>query len=76
MLSGHRPQGALRAEAIVVGASRSPNMAHQPHWPEVLAGAVTTATIESDHYALLQHPQVNEVAALLVKARRVAEPAL
>jgi amino acid adenylation domain-containing protein len=68
MLSGHRPQGSLKAETLVIGAVRSPNAAHQPHWHEVLAGEVGEASLDCDHYTLLQHPHVRDVAEVVVPA--------
>jgi amino acid adenylation domain-containing protein len=74
ILGGHRPAGSVQAHSLVIGAGRSVNSVHQPHWPEVLAGDHKAVSLETDHYALLQHPHVSEVAALLLEVAAAAEP--
>ncbi|MEO9237576.1 MAG: hypothetical protein ABI418_05740, partial [Jatrophihabitantaceae bacterium] len=63
LMSGYRPDGAVEATALLIGASRSPNVPAQQHWPDLFKGNVTVASLQSDHYSLLRAPLVAELAA-------------
>jgi thioesterase domain-containing protein len=74
LLSGYRPEAGVQADALTIGARRSPNAAHQPLWAGVLRGDVSQVEVAGDHYSFLQAPVVHEVAGLVL-GRRAAEPA-
>jgi len=68
MLAGYRPAAPkLQCPTLIVSASASPNASTQLHWPAVLAGPVTSLSIESDHYAFLRPPLVADVGASIRK---------
>jgi amino acid adenylation domain-containing protein len=68
MLAGYRPTPpAVRAPALIVSASGSPNAPARSHWPSVLAGQVTTVSVDSDHYAVLRPPLVTEAGTAILK---------
>jgi amino acid adenylation domain-containing protein len=67
LIAGYRPSGALRAETLLVGALRSPNVHALPHWAAILDPHVTTLTVDADHYALLQSPAVREITEQILK---------
>jgi hypothetical protein len=68
MLAGYQPTAPkLQGPTLIVSASASPNAPARLHWPVVLAGPVTSLSIESDHYAFLRPPLVADVGASIRK---------
>jgi thioesterase domain-containing protein len=68
LLAGYQPQTpAVRAPTLIVSATGSPNAPAAAHWPQVLAGPVTTHPVPGDHYTFLRPPLVTEVAASILK---------
>jgi thioesterase domain-containing protein len=65
MIAGYQadPSPAAKAPALIVSADDSPNAETRTQWPQVLAGPVTTLTVEGDHYSFLRPPVVARIAA-------------
>jgi hypothetical protein len=65
MIAGYQPDPSPAAQAptLIVSAGRSPNAGTRTQWPQVLAGPVTTLTIDGDHYTFLRPPVVCQVAS-------------
>jgi amino acid adenylation domain-containing protein len=68
MLSQYQPEiPAVQAPTLIVSADRSPNAPCRAHWPRVLAGPVSTQSVDSDHYTFLRPPLVAEVGTSILK---------
>jgi thioesterase domain-containing protein/acyl carrier protein len=64
-ITGYAPGGGVGAGTLVVGARRSPNAAAAGRWAGFLGGDVTMMSVDSDHYAFLRPPLVQQVAAAI-----------
>jgi thioesterase domain-containing protein len=64
MIAGYRPQAAVHADTLLVGAEHSPN--EVTSWSRVLDGNVRSMRLPYDHYALLQPAGSREIGAVIL----------
>ncbi|MBV9450702.1 MAG: amino acid adenylation domain-containing protein, partial [Streptosporangiaceae bacterium] len=66
MLAGYRASGArVRAPALVVTATGSPNAGFRADWPSLLSPSAQVLSVDSDHYGFLHPPLVADVGAII-----------
>jgi thioesterase domain-containing protein len=66
LMSGYRPDGAVRAPTLLIGAQHSPNAAAQPRWQALLPN-VEQHIVDADHYTLLRPEAARYIAELVEK---------
>ncbi len=66
-IAGYRPRGTVAADTLIVSARRSPNADAGRHWAGILDGHVETVSVDSDHYAFLRPPLVQQVTDPILK---------
>ncbi len=70
MLAGYRPTGnGVRAATLIVSAAGSPNAPARTQWLRHLDGEVSVLSVDSDHYAFLRPPLVQDVGAAIGRLR-------
>ncbi len=72
-IAGYRPEGTVRADTVIVSARHSPNLPAGPQWAGILGGNVSAMSVDSDHYAFLRPPLVQEVSESILKWRGASE---
>jgi len=70
LMSGYRPDGQVRAPALLVGAQHSVNAPAQARWQALLPNA-ERHVLDADHYSLLRPPVAGQLAKLVESKARV-----
>jgi len=66
LMAGYQPAGGgVRAATLIVSATRSLNAPAGVHWQGQLNGEVSVLPVDSDHYAFLRPPLVQDVGAAI-----------